>query len=85
MTDVPRMIRFELVTSKFGMVIVEHRVFVEGAYTTPHGYRAMTREEAIEGMASLGMELRMSSVGGFKSEYFHATEEQAVLVKMFMQ
>lgn len=79
------MIRFLLVTGRAGRHIVEENLFESLRCNVPAGYRAMSKEEAIQWMEALGLTYRNSRIGRWSTEYFEATEEQAVVVKMFMQ
>lgn len=89
------MIRFLLVHSRRGVIIIEeeefkqrnngHRGDPEPGTTGHLTYRAWTKTEAMEGMGALGLQYKSASVGRYKTEYYDVTEEQAVLVKMFMQ
>lgn len=79
------MIRFLLVTGRAGRHIIEEEMFESLRCNVPAGYRAMSKEEAIQGMEDLGLKYRHARIGRWSTEYFEATEEQAVLVKLFMQ
>ncbi len=79
------MIRFLLVTGRAGRHIVEESLFESLRCNVPAGYRGWDKAAAIKGMEDLGLKYRHSRIGRWSTEYFEATEEQAVLVKMFMQ
>lgn len=79
------MIKFILVVGRAGWVIVEEDLFESLKFNAPPAFRAMSKEEAIQGMESLGLVYRRARIGRWETEYFEATPEQAVLVKMFMQ
>ncbi len=79
------MIRFILAVGRSGWVIIEEDLFESLTCTAPDGFRAMRKDEAVQGMESLGLKYRYARIGRWSTEYFEATPEQAVLVKMFMQ
>ena len=79
------MIRFVLVVGRKGTVVIEEDLFESLKFNAPPAFRAMSKDEAIQGMESLGLVYRHARIGRWETEYFEATPEQAVLVKMFMQ
>lgn len=79
------MIRFLLVAGRAGTHVIEETIFESLRCSVPAGYRGWVKADAIKGMEDLGLKYRHSRIGRWSTEYFEATEEQAVLVKMFMQ
>lgn len=80
------MIRYILIQGRQGTIVM-----AEEEYNTARNhrewknYRGMSKKEAMEGMGALGLQYRCASVGSYKTEYYDVTENQAVLVKLFMQ
>lgn len=80
------MIRYLLIQGRQGTVVMTEDEYNKAQnFRAWTNYRGMTKKEAMEGMGALGLQYRCSRVGSYSTEYYDVTEEQSVLVKLFMQ